>query len=110
MNNYAEIIGQNIRELRKRLNLSQQQMAEKAEISYKYLGEIERGVVNLSVEILMKISDALQITPDKLLQTTVKQNSAVLEAQALLGELSPKQLAIALDMMKVLRKHSNAED
>ncbi len=68
MNNYAEIIGQNIRELRKSLNLSQQQMAEKAEISYKYLGEIERGVVNLSVEILMKISDALQITPDKLLQ------------------------------------------
>ncbi|WP_419781227.1 helix-turn-helix domain-containing protein [Maridesulfovibrio sp.] len=106
MNKYAEIVGKNIRKLRKDLGLSQQQMAEKAEISYKYLGEIERGAVNLSVEILMKISNALQIAPEKLLVSEGQGNSTLLEAQAVLAELSPQQLEIALDMVKVLRKHN----
>ncbi len=109
MNKFTEIVGQNIRELRKSLQLSQQQMAEKAEISYKYLGEIERGKVNLSVEILMKISSSLQIAPEKLLASNERDNSKLLEAQAVLAELSPQQLAIALDMIKVLKKHSNTD-
>ncbi|WP_027179843.1 helix-turn-helix domain-containing protein [Maridesulfovibrio bastinii] len=110
MTNYAEIIGQNLRTLRKDLHLSQQQMAERADISYKYLGEIERGVVNLSVEILMKICCALQIAPEKLISTKQQANSSMLEAQAVLGELSPQQLEIALDMLKVLKNHSNTAD
>lgn len=85
-------------------------MAEKSEISYKYLGEIERGVVNLSVEILMKISSALQIAPENLLAAETKENSTLLEAQTVLAELPPKQLEIALDMVNVLKKHSIIEN
>ena len=36
-------------------------MAEKAELSYKYLGEVERGCVNVSWDSLVRISRALGV-------------------------------------------------
>ncbi|WP_419784291.1 helix-turn-helix domain-containing protein [Maridesulfovibrio sp.] len=105
MSKSTEIVGKNIRKLRKGLNLSQQQMAEQVGISYKYLGEIERGEVNLSVEILMKISNSFQIEPGNLLASNERGHSNLLEAQVVLGEFSNEQLELALDLLKALRKH-----
>ena len=42
MDKYA--LGQKIRESRKKQNLSQHQLAEKADIGDMYLSEIERGI------------------------------------------------------------------
>lgn len=58
---YRRIVGQNIRAHRKRARLSQEALAEKAELSYKYLGEVERGCVNISLDSLMRIAAALKV-------------------------------------------------
>jgi transcriptional regulator with XRE-family HTH domain len=58
---YRRIVGQRIREYRKRSRMSQEQLAEKAALSYKYLGEVERGCVNVSLDSLMRIVKALGI-------------------------------------------------
>ena len=54
-------MGQKIRALRKLARLSQEELAEKADLSYKYLGEAERGVVNISLDSLMRIAKALRV-------------------------------------------------
>jgi transcriptional regulator with XRE-family HTH domain len=41
--------------------MSQEELAEKAELSYKYVGEVERGCVNISLDSLVRISKALRI-------------------------------------------------
>jgi len=41
--------------------LSQEQLAEKADLSYKYLGEVERGCVNISLDSLVRIAKALRV-------------------------------------------------
>jgi len=41
--------------------LSQEQLAEKADLSYKYVGEVERGCVNVSLDSLVRIAKALRI-------------------------------------------------
>ena len=41
--------------------MSQEKLAEKAELSYKYLGEVERGCVNVSLDSLMRIARALGV-------------------------------------------------
>lgn len=41
--------------------MSQEKLAEKASLSYKYLGEVERGIVNISLDSLMRIAKALKI-------------------------------------------------
>lgn len=58
---YRRIVGQQIRAHRKEAGLSQEQLAEKASLSYKYLGEVERGCVNVSLDSLMRIAKALKV-------------------------------------------------
>jgi transcriptional regulator with XRE-family HTH domain len=41
--------------------MSQEKLAEKANLSYKYLGEVERGTVNISLDSLMRIARALRV-------------------------------------------------
>jgi transcriptional regulator with XRE-family HTH domain len=53
--------GSNIREIRRRKNLTQEQVAELARINPKYLGEIERGLKNPTARIIQKLADALDV-------------------------------------------------
>ena len=55
-------IGQRIRELRKKLSLSQESLAYKAEVDRTYMTDVENGRRNISVEILEKIINALEIS------------------------------------------------
>ena len=55
-------IGERIAELRKAKNLSQQQFSYDAEIERSYLTHVEKGRKNISVETLLKITKALDIS------------------------------------------------
>jgi transcriptional regulator with XRE-family HTH domain len=58
---YRRTVGQQILAYRKKAGLTQEKLAEKASLSYKYLGEVERGVVNVSLDSLMRIAKALKL-------------------------------------------------
>ena len=61
MHNIRKGLGKRIRTLRKLKTLTQEELGEKAGLSYKFIGEIERGVVNLSLDSLVKIATALNV-------------------------------------------------
>jgi transcriptional regulator with XRE-family HTH domain len=62
---HRRLVGENIRTFRKQAQMSQEMLAEKADLSPKYLGEVERGIVNISLDTLMRIAKALKIgVPD----------------------------------------------
>lgn len=54
-------MGRRIRALRNAKGWSQQELGNQADINYKFLGEIERGLQNPTVNILVKISKALNV-------------------------------------------------
>jgi transcriptional regulator with XRE-family HTH domain len=58
---HRRILGQQIRTYRKQALLTQEKLAEKASLSYKYLGEVERGDVNVSLDSLMRIAKSLKV-------------------------------------------------
>jgi transcriptional regulator with XRE-family HTH domain len=64
---HRQILGENIRINRKKARLSQEKLAEAAELSPKYLGEVERGCVNSSLDALVRISKALGVPLRKLM-------------------------------------------
>jgi len=64
-----EEMGRKIREERKRLKLTQDQLSEKAGISLSFLGHIERGTRKMSVDTLVKICAALNCSADEILST-----------------------------------------
>ena len=59
--NFPQVLGERVRELRKQAGLTQEQAAEAAGISGKYLGEVERGEVNVSSVILHKLAEVLAV-------------------------------------------------
>lgn len=59
--NVKELFGSRVRELRKRLELSQEELAEKAKISPKYMSRIEMGHQFPSTDILAKLADVLDV-------------------------------------------------
>ena len=58
---HQKIIGEAIRRFRKRAKLSQEELAEKADLHPVYVGELERGEEAASVFALMRIAKALGI-------------------------------------------------
>jgi len=64
---WKALVGANIRKLRFRRKLSQEQLAHDSEIDLTYLGGIERGKRNPSLLVLVRIADQLGVHPSKLL-------------------------------------------
>lgn len=97
-----EKVGKRIAKRRKELGYTQWQLEEKANLGFKYLSNIERAKTVLSVDVLMRICDALEITPDYLLVGTTNTNnpntiSAAISSQV--NRMSPKQTELALSIM-----------
>ncbi|MHA7964334.1 helix-turn-helix domain-containing protein [Paenibacillus sp. CAU 1782] len=61
-------IGDNIRALRKSSGLSQEQLALRADINASYMGQVERGEKNPTIDVLSKIASALGTPLEKLVQ------------------------------------------
>ncbi|WP_102713822.1 helix-turn-helix domain-containing protein [Paenibacillus castaneae] len=61
MSEVAGLIGENIRQLRKKRGLSQEQLALRADINASYMGQVERGEKNPTIDVLSKIATALQM-------------------------------------------------
>lgn len=55
-------IGERIAQLRKAKKLSQQKFSYEAEIERSYLTHVEKGRKNISIDTLIKITDALEIS------------------------------------------------
>lgn len=65
---WEEIVGRNVRRLRKAKGLTQEALAHGAEVDTRYIGGIERGEDNPSVAVLGRIAKVLEVHPSELLQ------------------------------------------
>ena len=60
-------LGDNIRNYREQRGFTQEKLAELSNISEKHLSKIERGKINIKIDTLVNIADALGTSVDKLL-------------------------------------------
>ena len=67
MVNINTALGKKIRELRKKKELTQEELAYKSELDYSYINQIENGKRNPSVEAVEKIAKALGVKVQDLL-------------------------------------------
>ena len=64
-----EQVGRNLRRLRQKAGLSQEELAFRAELNRGYINGIERFVRNPTVLVLQKLAYALEIEPSDLLKS-----------------------------------------
>jgi transcriptional regulator with XRE-family HTH domain len=62
------LLSHNIKKNRQSLGLSQEKLAFLAGIDRTYMSEVERELANPTIEVLLKISNALGIPPHDLLK------------------------------------------
>lgn len=63
-----DVMAGNLRRLRHDRNLTQEELADRAGLSARYVGAIERGTVSASVTVLGQVAEALGIEPGELLR------------------------------------------
>lgn len=62
--------GQRVRNLRERMAISQEALASRAGIHRTYMGGVERGERNISLKNIVRIAEALGVSPQALFEET----------------------------------------
>ena len=60
--------GQRVRELRIKLGMSQEALADASGLHRTYVGSVERGERNISLENMVRLARAMHTTPSNLLK------------------------------------------
>ena len=93
-------IGTRIAQRRKQLGLKQSEVEEAADIGFKYLSNIERGISIPSTEVIMRLALALDTTPDEFLVGTARQGEeGWKDIVELLRPMKGKQLDLAKNFL-----------
>ncbi|NOU83890.1 helix-turn-helix domain-containing protein [Paenibacillus sp. LMG 31459] len=97
----VEKLGNRIRLIRKEKGLSQEQLAEVSGLHTNYIGAIERGEKNVTVESLEKVSLGLGITMDELFRyiDPMLQKDELTTLVELLNERSESDRKMALSLL-----------
>jgi transcriptional regulator with XRE-family HTH domain len=59
----------NVRAQRKELGLSQEELADRAQVHRTFIGHVERAETNVSIDNIDRISAALEVPASELLKT-----------------------------------------
>lgn len=61
-----DVFGARVRELRRKANISQEELAAAADLDRSYIGSVERGERNVSLVNIAKIARGLKVKPSAL--------------------------------------------
>ena len=95
-------IGNKLFQIRKKMGMTQMEVAIAAGLSERTYADIERGTVNMRIETILKVCKVLQITPNEILtesdtESTIKQSEILQQ----LSTLSPKERETAFCLLSV---------
>ena len=104
-NNMRKRLGERIKELRKSADLTQEELGEKAELSYKYIGEVERGQVNVSLDSIVRIADALGVKiGDIFSKEKIPIQKIIVKEKSPFSKFSPQDLHLIKKALRLLNK------
>lgn len=98
------LVGSRIKSMRVSRKMSQAKVAEVSGISLKYLGEVERGEANISIELIGRIAGALNVPMAAILENEHERphQELISEIMTLVPRLDEKNARIIYRMMKIL--------
>ena len=99
-------LGERIAQTRKSQKLSQEKLAELADITATNLSHIERGKIKTSIETLVAIANALNVTSNDLLCDSLNHSTQELKNQiaACLDGCTMQELHLIADVAAAVKK------
>ena len=93
--------GKQVRDLRKAQGLSQEELAEKADLHYTYIGGVERGERNLSLKSIERIASALKIDIRGLFALHLSEKSGA-KNKELIGDINNLLLTKDIKILQLI--------
>lgn len=98
-------VGEKLHSVRKRLGMTQAEVAEASGLSDRAYADIERGNVNMRIETVLKICKVFHITPDEILTGNDEiQSARETELWERLNQCNSKDKETALQLLAVYLK------
>lgn len=97
-------VGERIRAIRKAKGLTQQQLAELSGLDDAYIGSLERGERNFSIDTLEKILLGLEIHPLEIFHTNPSLNEAEKTRLLALDEFTITTSELNIDQINAVRR------
>ncbi|MCI6957054.1 MAG: helix-turn-helix transcriptional regulator [Clostridiales bacterium] len=91
-------IGEQIKRAREKAMLTQEQFAERIDVSPQYVSDLERGVVGVSIATLKRVCTVLSVSSDQILFGFETENRAVAIAEKC-ESLSENQYMLLSDIV-----------
>ena len=97
MANIREVLARNLKENRRKLGITQPELAERAGLSTNYLAMIEIAQKFPSADVLDRLAAALGISPNELFSVSVSPERAIEQMQQKILENLDQAIEHALD-------------
>lgn len=108
-----KLVGQRIRAMRKKRGMTQEQLAELAEISPQHCSGIETGAAKVSLPALIKIANVLEASMDELLMDSVSaaaKPEMMKEVEAVFADATADEMYLMLAQAKSLKEAIRIKD
>ena len=110
MSDIAKIVGERLRAYRSRAGLSQEELAEKACVHPTYVGQLERGEKNATLESVEKIARALNLPFEVLFEAIIHgntDNAAARECYRMVTAMPEKEQQAFMSLIKRIVEYKN---
>lgn len=102
-----KLIGTRIKEQRRLREYTQEDLAEKLEVSVGYISQVERGITRISLDLLAAVSTVLECDMAVLVTGSAMNRESYMrdEIGTLYGQLNHREKQLTLGFMELLVKN-----
>jgi transcriptional regulator with XRE-family HTH domain len=102
----VQVVAERIRDRRKQLGMSQQDLAHKAQISLTYAGKLERGESSVGIDMLARIASSMGTSVSALVsdgsETKTNPDAAKIQLKKQIEKLVSRNDAVACQSLSVV--------
>lgn len=102
MQDYVKLFGERVKYFRKKRRLSQEKLSELCDLHPTYIGQIERGEKNASLDTIMRICKGLEVSPEDLFEKLnyKKEITPAQKAYDLFMQTPPEKQQTLLELLQ----------
>ena len=100
-------LGEKLKKERIRNRLTQEMLAEMADITSSYVGQIERGERKVTLSKLVRIANVLNVSIDYLLSDTIDlvDDNLQIEVKNAMNNMGEKDKLMVIDIIKIINDY-----
>lgn len=100
------MLGKQIREFRRKRGITQEKLAELADLSTPYISHLERGTKRPSLAVLTRLAECLGVTVDQILSGNQASDKAAFypEVQEILGDCSTQERTVLTEIISAAKR------